>query len=337
MLTSDFHYDLPDTAIAQEAVEPRDAARLLDTRTMEDRRFSDLPGLLRPGDLLVVNRSRVTAARLVGRKSESGGRVELLLLRPIGDGSWEALVRPARRPRAGTRVDVGEAVVVLGGDPVNGLAVVTPESGSLEETVTRMGEMPLPPYFRGRLPDDERYQTVYADRPGSAAAPTAGLHFTGRLLEGVRAAGVEIAAVDLRIGLDTFRPIGAETVGDHVIHSEIMELATEVVDAVARARERGGRIVAVGTTVVRALESAAAPDGGLEPYSGPTSLFIVPGHRFRVVDMLVTNFHVPSSTLIVLVAAFMGEVWRTAYEEALRRGYRFLSFGDSMLAEREPS
>jgi S-adenosylmethionine:tRNA ribosyltransferase-isomerase len=337
MLTSDFHYDLPEAAIAQEAVEPRDAARLLDTRTMEDRRFSDLPGLLRPGDLLVVNRSRVTAARLVGRKSESGGRVELLLLTPIGDGSWEALVRPARRLRSGTRIDLGDAVVTLDGDPVDGLAVVTPEAGSLEEAAARMGEMPLPPYFRGSLSDDERYQTVYADSPGSAAAPTAGLHFTRHLLERVRDAGIETTAVDLRVGLDTFRPIGVETVGDHVMHSEVVDVPAETVDAIDRARSRGGRVVAVGTTAVRALESAVAPDGALEPYSGTTSLFIVPGHRFRVIDLLVTNFHVPSSTLIVLVAAFMGEAWRAVYEEALRRGYRFLSFGDAMLAEREPS
>jgi S-adenosylmethionine:tRNA ribosyltransferase-isomerase len=337
MHTSDFHYDLPDGAIAQEAAEPRDAARLLDTRTMDDRRFADLPELLRPGDLVVVNRSRVSAVRLAGRKIGSGGRVDLLLLRPIGDGSWEALVKPARRLRSGTRIDVGGIALRLAGDPVDGLAPVVAESGSVESAMEQAGEMPLPPYFRGTLADDERYQTVYADRPGSAAAPTAGLHFTPRLLERLGEAGVETAAVDLRVGLDTFRPIAAAAVHDHVMHSEVMDVGADVVDAVGRARARGGRVVAIGTTVVRALESAADADGRLAAYSGPTSLFIVPGHRFGVVDLLVTNFHVPASTLVVLVAAFMGERWRSVYEEALRRGYRFLSFGDSMLAEKAGS
>lgn len=334
MRTADFHYDLPEGAIAQEAIEPRDAARLLDTRTMTDHRFSDLPGLLAAGDLVVVNRSRVTAARLIGRKEGSGGEVELLLLRPLGDGRWEAMVRPARRLRSGIRVVVGGSVVSLEGDPLDGIATLVTEAGSLDEAVRAAGVMPLPPYFHGRLPDDERYQTVYADRPGSAAAPTAGLHFTDDLLARLRRAGVELASVDLRIGLDTFRPIAAETVGEHRIHSEVMEVGEDAADAVRRTRERGGRVVAVGTTVVRALESAARPEGSLEPFSGATSLFITPGHRFRVVDLLVTNFHVPASTLVVLVAAFMGERWRDAYAEALRRRYRFLSFGDAMLAER---
>lgn len=333
MRTADFHYDLPEDAIAQEAVEPRDTARLLDTRTMTDHRFSDLPGLLRPSDLLVVNRSLVSAVRLSGHKEGTGGRVEVLLLRPAGAGAWEALVRPARRLREGTRIDLGTMVAVVAGAPADGVVTLIAESASFEEAIASDGEVPLPPYFRGHLADAGRYQTVYADSPGSAAAPTAGLHFTRRLLERLSGAGMDVAAVDLRVGLDTFRPIGTDTVDEHAIHSEEVEVGIDAVEAVERTRERGGRVVAVGTTVVRALE-AAASGGVLRPMAGPTSLFIVPGHRFAVIDLLITNFHVPASTLVVLVSAFMGDEWRHAYETALDRGYRFLSFGDAMLAER---
>jgi S-adenosylmethionine:tRNA ribosyltransferase-isomerase len=334
MLTSDFYYHLPDEAIAQSAIEPRDAARLLDTRTMRDHRFADLPSLLEPGDLVVVNRSRVSAVRLTGRKEGSGGRVDLLLLRPRGDGSWEALVRPARRLRSGSRIDLDAASVELDGDPVDGVAVLIPRAGSLESVVAESGTLPLPPYFHGTLPDAERYQTVYGDRPGSAAAPTAGLHFTPRLLGHLEERGIEVTSIELRTGLDTFRPIGAATVEDHVIHSEEIEVGDRAADAVARARRRGGRVTAVGTTVVRALETAALHDGTVRPTRESTDLFIVPGHRFRVVDLLLTNFHVPRSSLVVLVAAFIGDAWRGAYRAALERGYRFLSFGDAMLAQR---
>jgi S-adenosylmethionine:tRNA ribosyltransferase-isomerase len=332
--TSDFHYDLPDGAIAQSAVEPRDSARLLDTRDLSDHRFSGLAGLLRPGDLLVVNRTRVRAARLIGVKAGSGGRVEALLLRARGDGTWEALVRPARRLRRDVLLHFGPLVAAVVAGPVDGEVVLRAEKGSFEEAVAAVGEVPLPPYFRGRLGDPERYQTVYGDRVGSAAAPTAGLHFTDALLATLDEGGIGVAAVELDIGLDTFRPISTPELTDHRMHRERVSVGSDAASAVSAARERGGRVVAVGTTVVRALETAAAGGGLVAPVDTNTSLFITPGFRFDVVDLLVTNFHVPGSTLVVLLAAFMGPRWRQAYSVALDREYRFLSFGDSMLAER---
>ncbi|MBI5158171.1 MAG: tRNA preQ1(34) S-adenosylmethionine ribosyltransferase-isomerase QueA [Acidimicrobiia bacterium] len=332
MLTSEFVYDLPDAAIAQAAVEPRDSSRLLDTRDLSDHRFAELPALLRRGDLLVVNTTRVRRARLAATKS-TGGAVEVLLLNPIGDGAWEALVRPGRRVRQGTRLSAGPATLEVRTAPREGVVVVDVVDGSLEEAVAAIGAVPLPPYFHGSLADPERYQTVYGRRVGSAAAPTAGLHFTEGLLEAVGSAGVEVATIDLEIGLDTFRPIGAARLADHRMHRERAIVSPPLIEAVTAARARGGRIVAVGTTVVRSLEAAAAT-GELEPMDAPTDLFITPGFRFRVVDLLITNFHVPGSTLVVLVAAFMGPEWRKTYEAALQRGYRFLSFGDAMLAER---
>lgn len=333
--TSDFVYDLPEGAIAQAPVEPRDAARLLVTEGLEDHRFSDLPGLLGPGDLVVVNRTRVRRARLLGHKEGSGGRVEALLLRPTPRG-WEALLRPARRLRPGSRLRFGgiRATVVEG--PERGEAVLALDSGEvpLEEALDCWGQVPLPPYFTGRLDDPERYQTVYAGRPGSAAAPTAGLHFTPGVLRHLEDRGIEVAAVDLDIGVDTFRPIAEARLAEHRMHREDYTVGEEAAAAVAAARRRRGRVVAVGTTVVRALESAAGPGGEVRPGPGSTDLFITPGYEFRVVDLLVTNFHVPGSTLVVLVAAFMGERWREVYRVALERGYRFLSFGDAMLTAR---
>lgn len=335
MRTADFHYDLPEDAIAQSAVEPRDSSRLLDTRDLSDHLFGDLPILLRPGDLVVVNRTRVRRARLFGRKADTGGKVELLLLRALGDGTWEALARPSRRLRAGSVIDIAGVAVVVRSDPVEGRVVIDPAGASLEEAAARAGELPLPPYFRGHLDDPDRYQTVYAEDVGSAAAPTAGLHFTPHLLSRIEAAGIDRAAVDLEVGVDTFRPIAADDIGDHVMHRERVVVTEPVVTAVGETRRRGGRVVAVGTTVVRSLEAAAA-GGELETFDDETDLFITPGYEFRVVDLLITNFHVPSSTLIVLVASFMGPAWRDAYAAALGRGYRFLSFGDAMLAERSP-
>jgi S-adenosylmethionine:tRNA ribosyltransferase-isomerase len=259
--------------------------------------------------------------------------VEVLLLNPIGDGGWEALVRPARRIRAGTRLTAGSATLEARGRPEDGIAVLDVIAGSLDAAVAEVGAVPLPPYFHGSLDDPERYQTVYGRRVGSAAAPTAGLHFTPALLADLGGHGIEIATVDLEIGLDTFRPIAAERIGDHRMHRERAVVGDEVVEAVSAAQARGGRIVAVGTTVVRSLEAAAA-GGSLRPLDAATDLFITPGYPFRVVDVMVTNFHVPGSTLVVLVAAFMGPAWRQAYAAALQRGYRFLSFGDAMLAAR---
>ena len=332
MLTSDFHYSLPDDAISQAAVEPRDSSRLLDTRDLSDHRFADLPALLERGDLLVVNTTRVRRARLAATKG-TGGAVEVLLLNPIGDGGWEALVRPARRVREGTRLTAGPATLEVRTVPKEGVAVVDVVGGSLDDAVAAVGAVPLPPYFHGSLADPERYQTVYGRRVGSAAAPTAGLHFTEGLLEALASAGIEVATVDLEIGLDTFRPIGVGQLADHRMHRERVIVGAPLIDAVTATRSRGGRVVAVGTTVVRSLEAAAA-GGDLQPMDAPTDLFITPGFRFRVVDLLITNFHVPGSTLVVLVAAFMGPGWRVAYETALHRGYRFLSFGDAMLAQR---
>jgi S-adenosylmethionine:tRNA ribosyltransferase-isomerase len=333
--TADFHYDLPPEAIAQAPIEPRDAARLLVVDGMRDQRFAELPALLSDDDLVVVNRTRVRRARLIGVKDPSGGRVEALLLSPLDDGRWEALVRPARRLRAGTKIRFGEITAVLDSDPEDGRAVLALDAGGaeIEKAIEQVGEVPLPPYYTGPLSDPERYQTVFAGDPGSAAAPTAGLHFTAGVLSGLEERGIAVASVDLDIGLDTFRPIATDHLEDHRMHRERYRVSDDLVAAVTEAHGRGGRVVAIGTTVVRALESAAA-SGVLRPDEGATSLFITPGYRFGVIDVLVTNFHLPSSTLVVLVAAFMGDRWRAAYAAALDRGYRFLSFGDAMLVER---
>ena len=337
MRTADFQYPLPTRAIAQRPVEPRDAARLLVASTLEDRRFADLPDLLRPGDLVVVNATRVRRARLHGRKA-SGGTVEALLLSDLGEGIWEGLVRPARKIRAGTRLIFGDLEATVLEDPDEGrtrLALAATD-GDVEATLARIGEIPLPPYIHVPLEDPERYQTVYARTIGSAAAPTAGLHFTTRLLDRLAEAGIGLATVDLGVSADTFRPIKAANIEDHVMHAEHCRVPTPTADAITSVRQGGGRVVAVGTTVTRALETAARDDGAVEAVEGETHLYIRPGFRFRVVDLLVTNFHTPGSTLVVMVAAFMGPAWRTAYETALGRGYRFLSFGDAMLAERGP-
>ncbi len=335
MLTSEFDYDLPDRLIAQEPIEPRDSSRLLDTRDLSDRRFSDLPSILRSGDLLVVNKTRVRPARLIGSKSTTGGRVEALLLRRRDDGNWDALVKPARRLRRGVHLRFGEIEAVLVSDPEGGSAVVALDAPvEIEEALTRWGEIPLPPYINRRLDDPGRYQTLWAEAPGSAAAPTAGLHFTPRLMEAVTEAGVETATIELEIGLDTFRPISVDRITDHRMHREAIRVDGAVADAVERTRQRRGRVVAVGTTSVRALEAAAAGGGAVSPLSGETDLFLHPGAEFSVVDALVTNFHMPRSSLIVMIAGFMGPGWRTAYEVAVERGYRFLSFGDAMFCER---
>lgn len=334
MLTSHFDYDLPDRAIAQTPIEPRDRSRLLDTSTGQDHLFEDLPRMLSPGDLVVVNDTRVRAARLQARKVETGGAVEVLLLERQAGDEWTAMVKPARRLRKGSLLVAGPIRAELLSDPDGGIVQLALEAPTdIEDAVARVGEVPLPPYITADLNDPWRYQTVYADTPGSAAAPTAGLHFTSGVLDEVDARGIERAQVELRVGIGTFRPISTERVEEHVMHPEWISVSESTVAAVADTRRRGGRVVAIGTTVVRALESAA-PDGELKPWEGHTDLFITPGFRFSVVDRLVTNFHMPRSSLIVMVAAFMGPEWRRNYELALDRGYRFLSFGDAMLADR---
>jgi len=328
--TSEFHYDLPEAAIAQEAIEPRHAARLLDTRTIADHRFIDLPGLLEPGDLVVVNRTRVRRARLAARRP-TGGAVEVLLLRGIAGGRWEAIAKPTRRLRAGSELLFGDLTGRLVADPIGG-RIVLEADGDLALLAESLGEIPLPPYFTGKLDDPGRYQTMFADQIGSAAAPTAGLHFTEEVTIGLAQRQIGIERIELEVGLDTFQPITTASLDDHEMHSERIEVDSSTLDRIEATRRDGGRVVAIGTTVVRALETAAAT-GKLIPTSETTSLFIRPGFTFRVVDLVVTNFHVPGSTLVVLVAAMLGERWREIYTEALDRGFRFLSFGDAMLIE----
>lgn len=337
MRVSDFQYDLPDSAIAQSAIETRHDSRLLDTRDISDHQFLDLPSLLKPNDLVVVNDTRVRAARLHGVRPETGGRVELLLLEERPDGLWEALARPARRLRPGVRIEFDGLTAVVRSDPEQGMVLVSFDTDDPEAAISAAGSIPLPPYFTGDLEDPDRYQTLFARELGSAAAATAGLHFTEIVVERLRARDIRIAAVDLHVSLDTFRPMLTEMVEDHQIHSEWCSVPEETAELVSATRREGGRVIAIGTTVVRTLESFADGTGGVESGSRQTDLFMRPGMEFQVVDGLVTNFHMPGSTLLVLIAAFMGPAWREAYESALEREYRFLSFGDAMYAERAGS
>ena len=302
---------------------------------MSDHRFLELPNLLRSGDLVVVNETRVRSARLVGQRRETGGQVELLILERGDDGSWEALARPARRLRPGIELDFGGLVATVVSSPKGGHIRVRFDVSDPESAFEETGMMPLPPYFTGELAYPERYQTVFARTPGSAAAPTAGLHFTDQVLQGLREAEIELAAVDLHVSLDTFRPMTVDEVEDHEMHTEWCSVPETTAEAITRARSGGGRVVAIGTTVVRALETMANGTGEVEPGWRRTDLFLKPGSVFSVVDLLVTNFHLPGSTLLVLLAGFMGERWREVYETALERDYRFLSFGDAMLAARQ--
>ncbi len=335
-----FDFELPEGLIAEHPVEPRDAARLLVVGpggTLEHRIFRDLPELLEPGDLLVVNDTRVIPARLEGRKGE--GKVEVTLVQPAGEGRWRALARPGRKLSEGTRIDFAEnfsATVTAKGEM--GEVVLAFETGD-EDLVILLdhhGAMPLPPYIKRRegpqAQDRQDYQTVYAREAGAVAAPTAGLHFTPELLERLEARGIGRATVTLHVGLGTFQPIRVEDTRDHAMHSEWGRVSSETAAAVNAARAAGGRIVAVGTTSVRLLESAATPDGRLEPFEGETAIFITPGYAFRIVDRMVTNFHLPKSTLFMLVSAFAGtQTMRRAYEEAIAEGYRFYSYGDACL------
>lgn len=340
MRTDDFDYDLPAEAIATSGAEPRDSARLLVDAAdgLRDHHVRDLADLLDPGDVLVVNDTRVLPAR-VRFTRPTGGAAEVLLLEATEDGWWEALVRPSAKLPPGTTVDVDETIgFEIGADLGDGRRLVCPLVGgqpaagsALLDALDRVGEMPLPPYLGdAHLDDPERYQTVFANRPASAAAPTAGLHITSDLLDRVRARGVRIARVELVVGLGTFRPMTTERVEDHTMHHETYRIPTASWTAIEAVRAGDGNVVAVGTTVVRALESAAAT-GEL---SGSTDLFIRRGHDWQVVDRLMTNFHLPRSSLLVMVDAFVGPRWRDVYATALDRGYRFLSFGDAQLLER---
>ena len=341
MNTSDFYYELPQELIAQTPPADRAASRLLlydrSTRSITDGVFSDVTSHLHPGDVLVRNTTRVIPARLIGVREDTGGHMEFLLLRRAEGDRWECLAKPARRARPGQEYRVGDGlrVRVLGDTGAEGGKLVELQyDGILEEVLDRVGQTPLPPYITERLEDPERYQTVYARERGSAAAPTAGLHFTQALLDRLRAQGVRIVDVLLHVGLGTFRPVSAERVEDHHMHAEYCEVTAEAARAINEARAAGGRVVAVGTTSVRTLESAAAPDGLVQPFAGQTSIFITPGYAFRAVDALITNFHLPESTLLMLVSAFAGrEEMLRVYRHAVQQRYRFFSFGDAMLIE----
>ncbi|MCD7928272.1 MAG: tRNA preQ1(34) S-adenosylmethionine ribosyltransferase-isomerase QueA [Oscillospiraceae bacterium] len=338
MKTSDFYFDLPPELITQTPLPQRDASRLLtldkQTGAVGHHHFYDLPLFLRKGDCLVLNNSRVLPARLLGRREPGGGAAELVLLHDRGDKQWECLVRPGRKIRPGARLSFGDGALqaqvleVLEG----GSRLVRVEyEGRFRERLERLGTMPLPPYIKEELEDGERYQTVYSRELGSAAAPTAGLHFTPELLDRVRAMGVQVCFVTLHVGLGTFRPVKAENITDHEMHSEFCTIPAETAEMVNRTRREGGRVICVGTTSCRTLEAWAAEDGTLKSCSGWTNIFIYPGYRFKATDCLITNFHLPESTLIMLVSALAGrEQVLNAYRIAVQEGYRFFSFGDAM-------
>ena len=334
---SDFWYDLPEELIAQTPAEPRDSSRLLvyhrDTKEIEHRIFRDITDYLKAGDVLVVNRTRVLPARIYAR-TVNGGVVEVLLLKRLALDEWEVLVRPGKKCRPGTHLVVSEelALDVLSVTESGERIVKFVYDGTFEDILSRVGSMPLPPYIHEKLSDPERYQTVYSRENGSAAAPTAGLHFTPGLLEKIRGKGVEIAEVLLHVGLGTFRPVKEENVLDHKMHSEYYEVSEEAADIVNRAKREGRRVICVGTTSVRTVETVADKDGFLHACKGNTEIFIYPPYRFKCVDALITNFHLPESTLLMLVSALCTrEEVLHVYDVAVKERYRFFSFGDAML------
>ena len=339
MLKSDYYFELPQELIAQDPLEERTSSRLLvlDKRTgaVSHHGFREIGEFLRPGDCLVLNDTKVIPARLLGEREGTGAHVELLLLKRSSGDVWETLVRPGKKCRPGTRLPFGDGLLkaeILDTVEEGNRLVRFDYEGIFEEVLDRLGEMPLPPYITHKLQDRNRYQTVYAKHEGSAAAPTAGLHFTKELLGRLEGKGIGIAYVTLHVGLGTFRPVKEENVLEHHMHTEHYQVSREAADTINRTKAQGGRIVCVGTTSCRTLESAAGEDGLVRPCSGDTDIFIYPGYRFRVLDALITNFHLPESTLIMLVSALAGrEHVLAAYEEAVRERYRFFSFGDAML------
>ena len=338
MKTSDFNYELPEELIAQTPLERRDASRLMTLRrtdgALEHHHFYELPDFLKPGDCLILNNSRVLPARLLGQRLPGGGACEVLLLIDRGEKTWECLVRPGRKMKPGTHLSFGGGELtaeVTEELPGGNRLVRFNYEGIFLEVLERLGKMPLPPYIKEELQDQERYQTVYSKVLGSAAAPTAGLHFTPELLEKIAAMGVGIGYVTLHVGLGTFRPVKEDDIESHPMHSEYCVISQETADLINRTRAAGGRCICVGTTSCRTLESFAREDGHMEPSAGWTDIFIYPGYKFKVMDGLVTNFHLPESTLIMLVSAFAGrEHILNAYNEAVRERYRFFSFGDAM-------
>ncbi len=339
MKRQNFYYELPEDLIAQDPLEDRSGSRLLvldkETGEVSHHIFREIVDYLEPGDCLVLNDTKVIPARLIGAKEDTGGRIEALLLKRREDNVWETLVKPGRKAKCGTRISFGGGL--LTGEVVEiaeeGNRLIRFEyEGIFEEILDQLGQMPLPPYITHQLEDKDRYQTVYARHTGSAAAPTAGLHFTPELLEIIADKGVDIAKVTLHVGLGTFRPVKAENILEHHMHSEYFQIDEEAAEKINRAKEKGSRVICVGTTSCRTIESAADADGRIKECSGWTDIFIYPGYQFKILDCLITNFHLPESTLIMLVSALAGrEHTLAAYEEAVRERYRFFSFGDAML------
>ncbi len=341
MRTKDFDFELPQELIAQTPIAKRDASRLLvlhkDTGAWEHRHFFDLPSYLHPGDCLILNNSRVLPARLLGHRLPGGGACEVLLLIDRGEDTWECLVRPGKKMRIGTKVSFGDGQLtgqIVEELPGGNRLVHFSYEGIFLEVLEQLGKMPLPPYIKEELQDRERYQTVYSKVNGSAAAPTAGLHFTPELLEKISAMGVNIGYVTLHVGLGTFRPVKEDEITDHEMHSEYCIIPQETADLINETKRRGGRVICVGTTSCRTLEAWAEEDGTVNASAGWTDIFIYPGYRFKVLDALVTNFHLPESTLLMLVSALAGrEHILAAYNEAVKERYRFFSFGDAMFIE----
>ncbi|MBO7390359.1 MAG: tRNA preQ1(34) S-adenosylmethionine ribosyltransferase-isomerase QueA [Clostridia bacterium] len=336
MKTSDFYYDLPEELIAQHPAEPRDSSRLLvidrETGAYEDKVFTDITDYLREGDVLVVNNTKVIPARLIGHRKGCTGEVEFLLLKRIDYSHWRCIVRPGKKLNVGAEVvfssELSARVVERGEEGERVVEFLF--DGVFEDILARVGAMPLPPYIKEKLTDNSKYQTVYSKVDGSAAAPTAGLHFTNALLDRIRAKGVKVSEILLHVGLSTFRPVKAENIEDHKMHDEYYEISPEVAEEINRAKAEGRRVICVGTTSVRTLESAADRIGHLSAGSGNTDIFIYPPYTFKIVDALITNFHLPESTLLMLVSAFMGrEKALAAYKHAVESRYRFFSFGDA--------
>jgi len=341
MKTSDFSYDLPEELIAQDPAERRDLSRLLvinkNTGEREHKVFHDIIDYLVPGDCLVINNTKVIPARLLGEREVTGGKVEVLLLKRKGNDIWETLVRPGKKAKPGQRLEFGGGLLkaeVLGiADDGNRLVKFT-YNGIFEEILDKLGQMPLPPYITHKLEDKNRYQTVYSKYEGSAAAPTAGLHFTEELLKEIEDKGVNIAKVTLHVGLGTFRPVKSDNIENHHMHTEEYYIGSQAADLINSTKKKGGRVICVGTTSLRTVESAAAGYGTINPGGGDTDIFIYPGYQFKIADALITNFHLPESTLLMLVSALegQGEIL-AAYKEAVSLGYRFFSFGDAMFME----
>ena len=339
MTTKDFYYDLPPELIAQHPLKDRAGSRLLvldkETGKIEHKNFRNIIEYLNPGDCLVMNNTRVIPARLYGVKEDTGGKIEFLLLKRIDLNTWNVILKPGKRARTGARFVFGDGLLkaeVIEVRPDGNRIVRFEYDGVWEELLDKLGEMPLPPYIKEKLEDKERYQTVYSKIEGSAAAPTAGLHFTNELLEDIKDNGVKTAYLTLHVGVGTFRPVSVENVEEHVMHTEHYEVSQEAADIINETRKSGGRIIAVGTTSVRTLETVAEDNGTMKAEIGDTSIFIYPGYKFKVTDSIITNFHLPESTLLMLVSAFAGkENIFEAYEQAVKEKYRFFSFGDAML------